>query len=545
MAVQDIFADGIKSGWDVMNASRLEDNSVFYTDVVIIGTGAGGGVAAEILTKAGLNVLMVEHGPLKSSNDFNMRESEAYASLYQESGTRMNKAGSITVLQGRAVGGSTTVNWTSSFRTPSQTLDHWAEKWDVTGCSLSDMAPWFEYMEKRLGIQPWQVVPNRNNAVLSQGCSALGYTWQTILRNVRGCWNLGYCGMGCPTNAKQGMLVTTLPSALKNGGKLLFLCEAQKLEISHGRATEVLCRAMANYGNTPLPIRIRIKAGHVVLSGGAINTPALLLRSHAPDPNGLLGKRTFIHPVAASMSRFEEKIQAWEGAPQSVYSDQFQWKDGVNGVMGYKLEALPLHPSLTAALIPSRGRVLQERMEQYPQTNCLLALLRDGFHEESQGGTIQLHDDGSAILDYNLDNYEWDGVRRALLTMAEIQFAAGAKEVLPLHQEAGYSRSWKACRNMINALSLEPYLTQIGTAHLMGGCAMSDSPLKGVVNSWGGHHQLDNVSVMDGSVFPTSIGANPQLSIYGLAAKWASHLADQLLNNSHHVRSKEESSALL
>ncbi|MGI9277979.1 MAG: GMC family oxidoreductase N-terminal domain-containing protein [Endozoicomonas sp.] len=528
MAIKDLFAEGVEAGWNIINASRLEKDLRIEADVAIIGTGAGGGTAAEILARAGLNVVMLEHGPLKTSNDFNMREKEAYRDLYQESVSRLSEDGSITILQGQSVGGSTTVNWTSSFRTPDQTLEHWEKEFSVKGLSSQEMAPWFEMMEQRLGIQDWTVPPNQNNDALRRGCEELGYSWKTIPRNVKGCWNLGYCGTGCPTNAKQSMLVTTIPEALKRNASLVFLCEAETFSLDQKGVRSLTCRAMDQTARVPTGQKVLVTARHYVLSGGGINSPALLMRSQAPDPNQLLGRRTFLHPTPMSMARFREEVAPYNGAPQSIYSDHFQWRNGTTGSMGFKLETAPLQPALAANLFAARGTRLAERMSQLPYTQNMLALLRDGFHEESQGGQVKIRKDGSPILDYTLTNYAWNGVRRALLTMAEIQFAAGAESTLPLHLEADYVSTMAAARKQIDHLSLERYLTKIGSAHVMGGCAMSEDPGKGVVNSLGEHHQLENLSVIDGSVFPTSIGANPQLSVYGIAARFATHLARKL-----------------
>jgi choline dehydrogenase-like flavoprotein len=146
-------------GWKVLDGSRLTSDIDIECDVVIVGSGAGGGTAAEILTAAGLNVVMIEEGPFKSSTDFRMRERDAYPQLYQESAGRQTKDKGIVILQGRAVGGSTTVNWTSSFRTPPTTLAHWQRVWGLKDYSVADMLPWFQKMEERLSISPWAVAP--------------------------------------------------------------------------------------------------------------------------------------------------------------------------------------------------------------------------------------------------------------------------------------------------------------------------------------------------------------------------------------------------
>jgi len=528
MPVADPFAEGLAQGWNVHDGSRLEQDITLECDIAIVGSGAGGGTSAEILSAAGFKVLLIEEGPLRSSRDFDMQEPAAYASLYQEAIGRTSKDGAITILQGRAIGGSTLVNWTSSFRTPTQTLEHWAREHAVKGLSTETLAPWFDRMEQRLGIAPWHLPPNANNQVIRDGCEALGYSWAVIPRNVRGCWNLGYCGMGCPTNAKQSMLVTTIPATLNAGGELLYLARAERLVIERERVTSLECLAMDPCCVAPTGRKIQVRARHYILAGGGINTPAILLRSDAPDPHQRLGKRTFLHLVNFSAAQFEAVINPFYGAPQSVYSDQFQWDDGTSGRMSYKLEVPPIHPTLAATLLGRFGVDNALRMQQLPHTNAMLALMRDGFHPDSAEGQVQLRSDGSPTLDYRMTAYTWDGIRRAYHSMAEVQFAAGAKAVLPLHNDAVYANSLAQARQIIDELSLELYRTRLGSAHVMGGCAMGEDPHLAVTDSLGRHHQLDNLSIHDGSLFPTSIGANPQLSIYALTAKLSSQLSDRL-----------------
>ncbi len=425
--IKDPFAQESAKAWKTIDAGKL-DNTTLEADVVIIGTGAGGGTTAEILTQAGLKVLMIEEGPLKSTNDFKMDEREAYRDLYQESAGRVTKDGGMSILQGRCVGGTTVINWTSSFRTPELTLNYWDEEFDVKGCSPDEMAPWFERMEQRLKISPWLAPPNPNNATLSEGCDKLGIKWKTIPRNVSGCWNLGYCGTGCPTNAKQSMLITTIPSALDKGATLLYSARAESLTIEGTKVTGVVCTALDdNYQATGKTITV--KAPHIVMACGGINGPALLLRSKAPDPKNRIGKRTFLHPVAFSFAQFEKTINPFYGAPQSIYSDHFQWQHGARGPMGYKLEVPPLHPGLTSVLLMGHGDKQVDDMSKLPNTSAMIALMRDGFDKESEGGSIELSDDGSPVVDYELNDYLWDGIKRSHLVMAEVQFAAGASKV--------------------------------------------------------------------------------------------------------------------
>ncbi|GAB3445666.1 GMC family oxidoreductase [Massilia solisilvae] len=525
--IPDPIQAGIARGWKIIDGAALLGDQVIDADVVVVGSGAGGGVTAEILALAGLKVVIVEEGALKSSRDFKMRESEAYPALYQESAARKTADKAINILQGRTVGGSTTVNWTSSFRTPPTTLAYWQRHFGLADYSVDAMAPWFEMMEARLNVSDWQAAPNQNNDALRRGAAKLGIPTGLIRRNVRGCWNLGYCGMGCPTNAKQSMLVTTIPSALDHGATLVTRARAERLELKGDRADELLCVALDASGLAPNGRLLRLRAKHFVVAGGAINSPALLMRSSAPDPHGLLGKRTFLHPTLISAGMFDERVDGYAGAPQTVYSDHFLHTQAIDGPIGYKLEVPPMHPLLLGTTMTGFGRQHAAMMQQFPHMQGMLALLRDGFHDASRGGEVVLQG-GAPVLDYPISDFLWDGTRRALLTMAEIQFAAGAAVVQPAHEMAQPYRSWSEAKLAIANLAYRPQVAKVASAHVMGGCGMAGDDRLGVTAPDGRYRYLANVSVHDGSLFPTSIGANPQLSIYGITARLASGLARSL-----------------
>lgn len=524
----DPWADGLARGWRVFDASRAPLPDRIDADVAIIGTGAGGGLTAEVLARAGLRVVMIEEGPLKSSRDFSLRESEAYPQLYQESAGRRTLDRAITILQGRCVGGSTTVNWTSSFRTPDATLQWWVEQWALPGFSPEALSPWFAQAERRLGIGPWLAPPNENNDLLRRGAMKLGIPAPAIPRNVRGCFNLGYCGMGCPTNAKQSMLVTTIPTALDRGAMLLVRTRAERLRIAGRRVEAIEVTGLDATGLRPAGARTEIRATHVVLAGGAINSPAVLLRSKAPDPRGLAGARTFLHPVVLSVADHDAPVRGFEGAPQTIYTDHFLGTDPIDGPLGFKLEAPPLHPVLFAVNLAGFGPEHAASMARFDHAHALLALIRDGFHPKSVGGRVSLRDDGTPVLDYPVDALVLDAARRAFRRMAEIQFAAGARSVRIGDERATPQTSLAGLVAELDRLALAPHDTKVVSAHVMGGCAMSGDDARGLVRPDGVHHHVDNLSVHDGSLFPTSIGANPQLSIYGIVARMAAGLSMRL-----------------
>ena len=329
------------------------------------------------------------------------------------------------------------------------------------------------------------------------------------------------------------MLVTTIPYALDHGATLLVETRAEQFTISNGRITGLQCIAVKPNA-APVngaQVATTIVAKHYVLSGGAINSPALLMRSKAPDPHKLLGTRTFLHPVAITTAVMESPVQAWDGAPQSIYSDHYLNTQAIDGPIGFKLEVAPLHPVFFGANLRGFGEKQAELFRQYPHANVMLALMRDGFHDQAPGGKVELRSNGSPILDYPVTDYILDGARRAMLAMAEIQFAAGAKRVYPGHELADGTSTWSDTKKAIEGLPMKPLWTKIGSAHVMGGCGLAADEKRGVTRPDGQHWQLENLSVHDGSLFPTSIGANPQLSIYGVVNRLSQQLVKRLGGN--------------
>ncbi len=235
-----------------------------------------------------------------------------------------------------------------------------------------------------------------------------------------------------------------------------------------------------------------------------------------------------MHPVINSYAQFKEQIDPYYGAPQSIYSDHFTWREENQTQIGYKLEVLPLLPGTYATLQGGHGAVLHESMTKLPNTHVLMVLMRDGFHEGSPGGSVELSENGRAVLDYPLTSYLTDGMKHAFETMTEIQFAAGAVATRIGHRDSAWHSSLSEAKEAIGRLPIELGKASISSAHVMGGCAMGEDETQCVTDSEGRFRHLENVSIFDGSLFPTSLGANPQLSIFGFSRKFATRLAEDL-----------------
>ena len=382
------------------------------------------------------------------------------------------------------------------------------------------MAPWFAQAEQRLNIGPWLLPPNENNDLLRRGAAKLGIAARVIQRNVKGCWNLGSCGMGCPTNAKQSMLVTTIPAALDKGATLLVQTRAERFDIDGDRIVALRCvprrrpTARVSTGAT------RIVAKHYVVAGGAINSPALLLRSKAPDPHGLVGKRTFLHPVVSSAALFDQAVEGWNGAPQTIYTDHFL--ETAAGRRPDRLQARgaadsPADLRVDAARLRRAHRRLQA---QFRNTHVCLRCCATASTRNRPAAASACAATASPLLDYPLTDFVMDGARARLpehgrnpVRRRRARGAAGARAGARLDELAAGAQCDRRAAD-------EALVTRVVSAHVMGGCAMAGDEAQGVARPDGEHWQIDNLSVHDGSLFPTSIGANPQLSIYGLVPSW-------------------------
>lgn len=500
---------GFIRGADALTGAVEED-----CDVCIIGSGAGGGTLAAGLCAAGLSVVMLEAGGHFTRATFSPHEGEAYPALYQDRGTRATADLAITILQGRSVGGSTTVNWTTCYRTPPRILAHWAAQHGVAGLTEESLRPHFEAMEARLSIGTWPVErANANNRTLLDGAAALGWEASPTARNVKGCANSGLCGLGCPVDGKQSMLVTTIPDAVAAGLRLYADVEARRVVVEGGRVVRVEAEVLRRTDSVSTGVPVTVRPKVLVLSGGAINTPALLLRSGI-NPNGRVGQRTFLHPVIAVAGRYPQRIAGFYGAPQSVASHQFI--DRGPDRVGLFFEAGPVQPMLIATASPLFGDEMAAFMAELPHISGLISLAVDGLVPGDDGGTVRVDSAGRPRLDYPIRPPLVEAFRAGHAALAEVHLAAGAAEVYTLHREPRRLRSTADLARLADA----PYGAHehaIFTAHQMGGCPMGEDPARAVVRSDLRHHTVPNLFVVDGSVLPTALGVNPSETIYALA----------------------------
>lgn len=498
----------------ILTAADVTSDRELDCDVCVIGSGAGGSVLAAGLVAQGLNVVMLEAGPHRTREQFTMLERDSSPNLYQERGARSTTDLAISILQGRSVGGSTTVNWTSCFRTPDRILRHWREVHGLEDLTPESLRAHFEVVEGRLNIGEWPIESvNANNRILIEGAQALGMSTGPMRRNVKGCANSGYCGMGCPVDGKQAMHVTYLRDAVQAGLTVHAECAVQRIEVDGGRISKVHAQIHPVDHAAPTGPKVTVRPKVLALCAGALNGPALLLRSGI-NWQGRVGKRTFLHPVIAVLGDYEQEIHPWYGAPQSVHCHDPI--DRGPDKVGYFLEAAPVHPMIAATSVPLFGEAHAAVMRRVKHMSAQIALTVDGLLPYDDGGTVTIDKTGRMRLDYPVRPFLVEAMRDAHLTLARVHLAAGARAVMSAHVEP-IALTSEADLPRLKAAPYGALEHVIFSAHQMGGCTMGSDPSRSVVDT---RHQLrgvDNLFVVDGSVLPTSLGVNPSQTVYALA----------------------------
>jgi choline dehydrogenase-like flavoprotein len=509
----------------VYTGADVKSDLTRQCDVCIVGSGAGGAHVAQRLARAGKSVIVLEDGGFWTSDQFKMNEFESGAMLYQEAAARSTADQSIRVYQGRAVGGTTVVNWTTCFRTPERVFEHWHEHHGVEGITHAQLVPHWEQIEQRLNVSQVTLEQvNKNNLVTWNGAEKLGWKKDLLFRNVKNCAHTGFCGMGCPIDAKQSMLVTMLPEAVRAGADVYANAWVHSVVRQKRRCTKVIAKLRDPKTDRLNGITLTIEPKVTVLAGGAINTPAILLRSNI-DANGRTGMRTFLHPVVVATGFHPERIDPFTGAPQYVHVNQFV--DRGADKIGMLLEGAPVFPLALATHALSWGEDKQKMMELLPHVSVTISLLHDGFDLKNydDGGMITLRNDGAPRLDYKWSERFVEGLRHGLRVALQVQLAGGATQVMSGHPR--YARSEAEIEELVSKAPFGPNQVPVFSAHVMGGCPMGTNERKSIVDSRTlRHHGFDDMFVIDGSVYPTSLTVNPQLSIYGLAS-WASQFVQQ------------------
>ena len=485
-------------------------------DVVVIGSGAGGGVVAGELAARGKDVIVLEKGGYRNEADFSHQEGDALETMYDAGGLLATRDLGVVVLQGATLGGGTVINYTTSFHTPDTVRDEWARGHALPHFTSAEFTHSLDAVAQRLGVNTAHANPSGRDRVLIRGLEQKGWHHGLLPRDVRGCSqddSCGYCGFGCRRAAKQSTLITYLQDAAARGARLVVDCDVRRVDLDRGRASGVTARVG--------PHSVTVRARTVVVAGGSIHSPALLLRSGITLP--ALGRYLALHPATAVLAHMDEDVRPWTGTVQAHYSDQFA---ELNDGYGFKFETAPIHPSLQALAAPWESAAQHRaRMAQLPRTALVGILLRDRF-----GGRVSVDAQGNPVVDYRLSRYDAGHLRRAVGAAGELLEAAGAREIwAPLARcisyRPGAARAHKDWLARVDSAGWGPNELLLVTFHQMASCRMGATARTSVVDAenrvWG----IRNLYVADASTFPSASGVNPMLTVMAIAHRAAGVIA--------------------
>jgi len=484
-------------------------------DVCVIGSGAGGAVAAKELAEAGLKTIMLEEGAYYATEDFHRKPIDSFPLYYRNNSMIFTLGSPIVPLSvGKGIGGATTINSCTCFRTPEEVLAEWERDYDLKGLSLKTLVPYYERVEKIINVLPGDMtVIGRNALVTKRGAEALGLSHGPLLRNTRGCTGCGLCNFGCPEGSKQSMEKTYIPLALKAGAKVYAGCRVEKILEQDGKAAGVTGVVLdRETGKAKHSFTVRSKV--VIVACGAVFSPVLLLKNRLGNQSGQVGRHLRVHPCARVSALFDEEIEQWKGIMQSYYVDTYQ-KEGI------MIEATGLAPAVAAASLPFFGLKQKELMSRIKNIVNLGLLISD-----SSEGRVRVAPGGRPLITYYLNREDFLKTLKGIRLGVDLMFAAGAKEVYPGLAPYPVMNSKEQIK-LITEKNIDKTDIEYMAFHPMGSCRMGDNPAQAVVNRNLESHEVKNLFISDASIFPTSLGVNPQLSIMA----FATYLADYLKEN--------------
>jgi choline dehydrogenase-like flavoprotein len=501
----------------------INDADELIADIVVVGSGAGGGVVAGELAKAGWDVIVVEKGAYLAEPDFNQKEVEMITRLYDQAGAIASRDGGLALLAGSCLGGGTTVNWAGSFKTPDYVREEWARDHEAKFFMQNSYDSSLQTVSEKIGVDNTYTYDNPQNQALRKGSEALGHKIGRVPRNEKrppdGNWDVyGYSPLGDQYGLKQGTLKTYLQDAADAGARIMVNTHIDKVLTELGEVRGVKGYRRLENGKKA---EFTIKAKRVFVCAGSLHSPALLIRSGLTHPH--IGRNLYVHPTMSVAAYYDEPMNPWFGPMMSVVNDHFT---RIKGNYGFKIETPPTHAGLLGMSLPWTSSQQHKALLRKAQNlGNFIILTRDKF-----GGRLRMTPKGYPIVDYKLHSHDRSILLRGLKEAANIHLMAGAKEVIFGHNSARvFSASEGINRLGDFAASMSSWSWRANdftlfSAHQMSTCRMGGNEKKHPVKPDGQTREIKNLYVADASVFPSASGANPMLSIMAIAH----HIAQEL-----------------
>ena len=501
-----------------------EQDTTLEADAVVVGSGAGGAVVAAKLAARGLKVVVLEAGGYFNEADFNQVEVWAHQNLYWRGGPTPTGDMNVTLQAGSCLGGGTTINWTNSLRTKDWVREQWANEHGLGDIATDAFDRHLDEVWARLSVNADCSELNRPQQAMKRGAEALGWSFATVNRN----WDrsrhdpavAGYMGFGDQSGAKQSTLKTYLQDAVDRGAQVVTQCWAERVIVEDGRAAGVEATWSDRVDASRPPVKVTVRAPQVIVAAGALESPALLLRSGIGGP--ATGEYLRLHPCTATIGDYGEDMQAWWGPPHAGLVNEFA---NVEDGYGFLVEGVQYTTALGASAVPfTSAYEHKQAMADYRNGGTFIGLVRDRGH-----GRVTIDENGMAVPWYELtDELDVRNTHRALEAQVRLHHAAGARRIYGLAQGQPTWRVGDDLDDFIARLRRVPLRAggfKLFAAHQMGTCRMGADPQTSVADPRGQLHDVEGVWIGDASAFPTPSGTNPMITIMALASRTADHVA--------------------
>ncbi|KAL2869247.1 uncharacterized protein BJX67DRAFT_370880 [Aspergillus lucknowensis] len=527
--------DGFK--YEFLQFPPGEQPETIETDVIIVGSGCGGSVAAKNLAEAGKRVVVVEKGYSFTPRYFPMKPNEGFNNLFDSAGSVTNDEGSMGVLYGSTWGGGGTVNWSASLQTQGYVRREWANRGLPFFTSL-EFQDCLDRVCDRMGVGIESTNHNKANRMILEGARKLGYASKAVPQNTgRTSHYCGHCTLGCHSGGKKGPIETFLADAANAGATFVEGFKVERVLFSKGKKGKVASGVLGTWtsrdahfgvsGVGAVQRKVIIRAKKVIISGGTLNSPLLLLRSGVKNSN--IGRNLYLHPVAIATAVFDEAIRPWEGACLTTVVNEFEDLDGQGH--GAKIEGVSMLP---AAILPiynwRDGLDYKLQAAKLPRSAGFITLVRD----RDPGRVYPDPKDGRVRIDYSVSPFDRNHMVEALIASAKISYISGAKEIHTSYRDMPpFIRPAENSGNSpegINNPALQAWINELrrnapktsekvmwASAHQMGSCRMGTSPRTSVVDPEGQVWGTKGLYVVDASVFPSASGVNPMITNMGIA----------------------------
>ncbi len=498
----------------ILNGSTISQDIKVSSDVVIIGSGAGGAVLAKELAEGGMKVILIEEGGYHPTSSHTDLPFDALSRLYRDRGFSASIGKPFIPLpMGRALGGTTVINSGTCFRTPAHVMQNWSQNLGLHDYNEAEFLPLFERVEKEINVTDVDfAVMSRANSIFHEILAKKGTPGKVLRRNIRGCEGCGFCCYGCPSGAKQSMDVSYLPKAFRSGAQAYTRCKVEKFKVQGNRVQGVLGKFL-NSDDQPTGYLLEVSAPKVIVSAGTVFSPRVLWQNYVSRKNPKLkknlGKNLTLHPANKVYAKFEEEVRGWEGTPQAYYLEEDPQNEGIT------FEGIFMPPDIVALTVPFIGQKLNQFMRDYKYMATFGFLINDS----GTGNVKQLPFIGSTVF-YSFNKQDVEKMKKGVAYLSRIFLEGGASVVYSLIHGHAEIRSEQDILKLENA-DVRPEDAECMAFHPLGTCRMAATEDKGVVGPDFKVFGWEGLYVCDGSVIPSSLGVNPQVTIMSFATKLA------------------------